>query len=233
MSSEFGVFYQVYNNKRATEFVLSNFREHFLDNPVVLISDGGDDFSDIAEKYNCSFHMRENIFGNATNNYDRHCYDSKRTIEWWNRQKLVSEETGMDYVMIMEDDVFVRSSFKINSPFHLRGVRTGGRLRDSMISEIKELGYEANQYGMCGGSIYNAKTLLSIFDDVVKDIEDNMDILIEKDYMQWAMLGAVDANITYHYNKRGYKYEAAPWLAEVREPNCFDYPVIHQWKENY
>ena len=48
------------------------------------------------------------------------------------------------------------------------------------------------------------------------------------------MLGAVDANITYHYNKRGYKYEAAPWLAEaLRGEDIEKYPVIHQWKEHY
>lgn len=233
MKPEFGVFYQVYNNKRAARFVLDNFRKHFPDNPVVLISDGGEDFSDIAEEYGCSFHMRENIFGNEINNYNRDCYDSKRTIEWWSRQKLVSEETGMDYVMILEDDVYVRNSFKIDPPFYLRGVRTGMKLRDKMLEEIKEkAGYDADTYGMCGGSMYNAKIFLSIYDDVVKDIEENMDRLIEEDYMQWALTGAVDANMTYHFNKRGYKYEAAPWLGEVREGNL-DYPVIHQWKENY
>ena len=51
---------------------------------------------------------------------------------------------------------------------------------------------------------------------------------------RWDMLGAVDANITYHYNKRGYKYEAAPWLAEaLRGEDIEKYPVIHQWKEHY
>ena len=122
---------------------------------------------------------------------------------------------------------------KIDPPFYLRGVRTGMKLRDKMLEEIKEkAGYDADTYGMCGGSMYNAKIFLSIYEDVVKDIEENMDRLIEEDYMQWALTGAVDANMTYHFNKRGYKYEAAPWLGEVREGNL-DYPVIHQWKENY
>ena len=50
MSPQFGVFYQVYDNKKAARFVLENFREHFPENPVVLISDGGEDFSDLAAK---------------------------------------------------------------------------------------------------------------------------------------------------------------------------------------
>ena len=111
MSVEFGVFYQVYTNKKPVRFVLDNFRQHFPDNPITLISDGGVDFSDIAEEYNCSFHLRENIFGNEENGYDRHCYDAYRTIEWWKRQKLTCEECGCDYTMIMEDDVYVKSHF--------------------------------------------------------------------------------------------------------------------------
>ncbi len=234
MTVEFGVYYQVYNNKRATRFVLDNFRKHFPDNPVVLISDGGLDFSIIAQQYDCTYHMRENIFGNEENDYDRHSYDSHRTIEWWKRQKLVCQETQQDYVMIMEDDVLVRGSFNIDPPFDLRGIRLANPLTPGMIKEIKELtGNDAGPYGMCGGTIYNAKTLLSIYDDVIEDIKNNMDRLQKEDPMQWRGLGSVDLNITYHFNKRGYKYEAAPWLVELREGNVGNYPVIHQWKENY
>ena len=60
-----------------------------------------------------------------------------------------------------------------------------------------------------------------------------MDRLQAEDPMQWRGLGSVDLNITYHFNKRGYRYEAAPWLVEVREVNLLNFPVFHQWKENY
>jgi len=116
----------------------------------------------------------------------------------------------------------------------LRGVRLAQPLTPKMVMEIREKAkFEAGVYGMCGGSMYNAKTLLKIYDDVVKDIEENMDRLQAEDPMQWRGLGSVDLNITYHFNKRGYRYEAAPWLVEVREGNLLNFPVIHQWKENY
>ena len=85
---------------------------------------------------------------------------------------------------------------------------------------------------MCGGSMYNAKTLLSIYDDVVKDIEENMDRLQAEDPMQWRGLGSVDLNITYHFNKRGHKYEAAPWLGQISEGNTHLH-LVHQWKKHY
>ena len=230
---EFGVFYQVYNNERAVRFVLDNFRNHFPNNPVVLISDGGDNFSNVADEYNCKFFMRENIFGDSVNNYPKFPYNAYRTIEWWKRQKLTCEETGQDYVMIMEDDVLVKDTFTLDSTFQLKGVRVGNRFTGRMSHDVRDLtGDEASLYGMCGGSIYNAKTFLSIYDDVINDIRNNMDRMMEEDPDSYNMLGAVDANITYHFAKRGYKYEVAPWLGEVREGR-FDLPVIHQWKEHY
>ena len=68
---------------------------------------------------------------------------------------------------------------------------------------------------------------------VIEDIKNNHDRLIKEDRYQWKGLGAVDLNITYHFNKRGYEYQAAPWLVEVREGNYFSFPVIHKWEENY
>ena len=231
MTVEFGVYYQVYNNKKAASFVLENFRKHFPSNPVVLISDGGDDFTDIADKYDCNFHMRENIYGDASNNYPTLPYDSYRLKEWWKRQKLVCKETNVDYTMIMEDDVYVKDHFNIDPPFHLRGVRIGNYFSGKMKNEVKEKGnIDINNYGMCGGSIYNAKTLLEIYDDVMSDIDENHDELLKDN--EYFLLGAVDANITYHFSKRGYGYEHASWLTEVREHNQ-NYPVIHQWKEHY
>ena len=144
------------------------------------------------------------------------------------------EVFNQDGTFRKEDDVLVRDEFDIHAPFDLRGVRLAQPLTPKMVMEIREKAkFEAGVYGMCGGSMYNAKTFLSIYDDVIKDIEDNMDRLQAEDPMQWRGLGSVDLNITYHFNKRGYRYEAAPWLVEVREGNLLNFPVIHQWKENY
>ena len=228
---EFGVFYQVYKNKKAPVAVLENFRKYFPNNPVVMISDGGEDFSDIAEKYDCSYFWKENIFGNETNGYDRHCYDAARTIEWWNRQKLVSDLCRKEYVMIVEDDVLFQGHFSIDPPFQLRGVQRSNRMADPILREIKECGYEGSQYGMCGGAVYNAKTLIEIYEDVIDDISKNHDKLLAQE-LHYRGLGSVDLNITYHFNKRGHKYEPAPWLGQVCEGN-FHLPVIHQWKQNY
>ena len=54
---QFGAIYQVYKNNKATRFALENFRRCFPHNPIVLISDGGNDFSDIAKEFDCGYHL--------------------------------------------------------------------------------------------------------------------------------------------------------------------------------
>jgi hypothetical protein len=228
---DIGVYYAVYNNKKAASFVLSNFRKHFPKNKVVLISDGGDDFSDISEEYNCIYHHLHNIFQAKP----LHHYDTDRMKEWWRRQKLVCDETKADYIMILEDDVFVRNFFDHQPPFSLRGVRFHGSngFRPRIVREIRaESGLNSFHYGMCGGSMYNASTFLEIYDDVIADIDENHSWRIKSGY-DYRLLGAVDANITYHFNKRGYTYEDAPWLVERGKEPIEGYPVVHAWKDYY
>jgi len=230
-ANEIGVYYAVYKNKKASSFVLENFRKHFPDSKIVLISDGGDDFSDLASTYNCIYHHLHNIFDTVP----LHFYDAERTKEWWKRHKIVCEETQAKYIMILEDDVFVRDRFDHQPPFDLRGVRFDGTnpFRPAIVRDIrKESGLDCYYYGMCGGSMYNSSVFLSIYDDIIADIDKNHNELINKSW-DYRLLGAVDANMTYHFNKRGYFYEPAPWLAILNKENITGFPVIHEWKEYY
>lgn len=233
MSKTLGVFYQAYNNRKATDFVLHNFRKHFPDNEVVLISDGGDDFSDLGKQYDCKYYYFDNIFKNFKNKNGNksQTYDQGAVLEWYRRQKLTCDIIKSDYIMILEDDVFVRDKFSIEDDFDLRGVM-GPKLSHQLILEIRKSkgSITGDRYGMCGGSIYNRKMFIDHYDHIVKDIELNHDIYYEK--LGYHSLGAVDANMVYQFCKRGYHYEESPWLTQVKDnpPNKNSYPLLHQYK---
>ena len=55
MTVKFGCFHTVFENKKATEFILQEFRKFHPDAPYTLCCDGGVDYSDLAEKYNCNY----------------------------------------------------------------------------------------------------------------------------------------------------------------------------------
>ena len=226
-----GAYYACFNNKKATDFVLFNFRKYFPKSPICLISDGGDDFSDIADKYNTYYYYLNNLFSSGPINQ----YNAQRTIEWWNRQKMVCDICKTDYILILEDDVYFKEGFTINSRFSLKGIakHTTNIFTEKIIQDIKKLGNINNDYyGMCGGSIYNTEIFNTIYNDVILDIKENHNNTIIQSPRDYYQLGAVDANMTYHFNKRGYPYEEAEWLTEqVKFRN--NRPVIHAWKEHY
>jgi hypothetical protein len=223
-------YYACYKNKKATEFVLSNFKKFFPDSLVCLISDGGDDFSDLAKKYNTEYYYMNNLFQSGPINV----YSSERMIEWWDRQKMVCDISKSDYTIILEDDVYTINSFEINEDFSLKGVsrHQTNLFTKQMSKDIFDYGQIDNDYyGMCGGSVYNSQIFKDIYNDVIVDIKNNHDYLINNNFDSYYKLGAVDANITYHFNKRSYKYLDAEWLTE--DKNNTNKPMIHGWKEHY
>ena len=59
-----GFYYNCYKNKYATDKILEQLRQIYPTEPVFLLSDKGDDFSDIALKYNCFYKYSDiNILG--------------------------------------------------------------------------------------------------------------------------------------------------------------------------
>ena len=232
---QFGCYYAAYKNEKATRFVLENFRKHFPENPILLISDGGDDFSHLAKEFNCGYEHLHNIFEPKE---DMYC--SVRMLEYWKRLKLSVDYCNKDYLMILEDDVYIRDYFEINRHFNLCGSRLGAELglSDTIKKEIKDFTFrDVNNYGMCGGSFFNARIFNKIYHDVILDINNNHDEKIKSETDEWCSLGSTDSNITYHFCIRGYFYEPNPWMIEVRENRKgwknTDYPIVHEYKEKY
>ena len=55
MTAKFGCFHTVFENKKATEFILQEFRKYHPDAPYTICCDGGVDYSDLCEKYNVNY----------------------------------------------------------------------------------------------------------------------------------------------------------------------------------
>lgn len=229
-----GAYYQVYKNKRATDFVLSKFRDVFPESPILLISDGGDNFDDLALKHKTSYVKLYNIFGEQ--NVDR-LYDCERMIEGWRRHKLAVENAQTEYIMILEDDVLIQRQFHLGK-FDSKGVYVGNYLPADAINEIHNCkGYTNNdQYGMCGGSVYSSNAFLNSYDSMVKYTNEfhNKLYFNRPHHDPNRKVCAIDCNLVFHFNRCGFSYSKAEWLSEVLRQNDWkDYPVVHQYKELY
>ena len=92
-----GVFHQVYNKPKATEEAIKSFRKYHPDNPYVLISDGGEDFSAIAKKYNCTYLHEEDNLGYRDHNHPSGIYGMTKdeVLIWLERFKRACELIGL------------------------------------------------------------------------------------------------------------------------------------------
>ena len=63
MENTIGVHYHCWKNRPNVIIALESFRKHYPNAPIRMVSDAGDDFSDLAEIYNCIFDYEDiNIF---------------------------------------------------------------------------------------------------------------------------------------------------------------------------
>lgn len=236
---QLGAYFSAYKNKNATRFVIDSFKKNYPESPIFLISDGGDNFSEFSDHYEgLAYEWMDNILGNEENNYKKLPYEAFRMKSYWNRLKKAVDHCKSKYIMILEDDVLVNRRFSIPESTNISGL-SGPFLSDRMISDIlSSSGISSRRYGMCGGSVIRCNTFLEIYESVISDIENNHDNFIESS--EYFLLGATDANLVYHFAKRGFEYQEAHWLSQLADvataggtPNAMSYPVVHNYKEHY
>lgn len=153
-----GAYYQCFKNRVATEYVLKSFREHYPEAPVIIVSDGGDDFSDLAQMYNCQYFWRENIQscrGKAL------AYNYDNWILWWNDFKKYVSMLDTDYMIFLEDDVAVRRPISLDSlPYDVNGISLTMSLARF---DLKHIAKNKSMIGAQGGAVFSMKFLLRIF----------------------------------------------------------------------
>lgn len=221
----FSVYHQCFNNKRATEFAISEFRRYNPDILYYLISDGGEDFSEIAEKYNCHFVI-------APENIGTNYLEKNQAKIYLNRLRDAFIFSGTDYLLTMEDDVLCRSVIQIENDFNIAmSYVPGNKLRPHIFEKcVKKYNITPNVdwYGATGGSILNKNIFLE--PKMVKLVEQFM----EEDFEP--TLGSIDQFIVMLYLICGLDCSVNLDLGEThRTPNWrnSNLALIHCFKEMY
>lgn len=181
MENSIGIHYQTWKNKTAVEKVLSNLRIHYPNVPVRMVSDAGDDFSDLAKKYDCQFdYETENIFprgiliGHPVWKKEVTYYGAK---VWLKRLYETCKRLDTKWVIIFEDDVLTVNTIK-EFPITTAASKDCSPYRESMIrylmskeNVIKD--YCWYGYGMVGGSIIHRQFVIDSYEKYINDIDFN------------------------------------------------------------
>ena len=231
-------YHQAYKNRKATEAAIKSYREH-NDGPYFLVSDGGDDFSDIAKKYDCYYYHSKWNLEPRDHTHPSGIYGMKKEeiLEWLNRFYLACTVQECDHIILMEDDVLVRQKIDVDKDVEFCGVyNPGNKLQRELIDYLEEK-YDAkffnDYFSIPGGSIFNAKTFVENYDRVTKIFEDEVDYI--KDNL-CRNFGWSDVWMTVYYYLCRKPYTINPYHTEAnKNPNWRDpnYGIIHHYKEHY
>ena len=228
-------YHQCFTNRKATEFAVKNFREHNPDTPYYLWSDGGSDFSDMAETYNINWVYDER---NVGMNY-LPAKDAKVIVE---RLVKCFEDSKCEYMLLMEDDVYCIGNVEVENDFDVAGANTPGNIIAEVAMEYIRKKYSVtpnvNWYNACGGTILNRNIFFENYDKIERFLEEDHDYIIENlsgERYKWSF-GSMDSFLNFLYMICGKEISINSDLAEhLRNPNwnSSNYKLVHQYKQHY
>ena len=172
----FGAYLQCFKNPYATYKCLESFRKHYPTSTIVLLSDNGYNYSEMAKLFNCIYiHEKENVWLIWCDLSDK-CYflNSYKMIE---RMNLVFSLVKEEYVMWLEDDVSINSKLEDEFKYDLNGYCPN---LVSNFWNINEISYKykciepIKQYAWCGhgGSVFHKQNFINCLKnvDIIDDI---------------------------------------------------------------
>jgi len=229
-----GAYYQCYMNRNSLNFVLENYRKKYPESNVILVCDGGSDFTEESIKYKCNY-IHDSKIETEKNLIFKNIDSAKRFISRIsNNIHLITE----DFFILLEDDVYVIE--KINSP--LENDINGCNKNEFFSNEISEVIRNRNSnirgkvyYGGFGGCILRTV----FFKHILKNLDlVNLDLKIyfeRSNPSEWAS----DKIITYLCLINGGSIGHYTGLCETWYPDLGErlelksVEVLHQYKEYY
>lgn len=231
---QIGAYYQCYRNKKSLDFVLKNYRKYYPKNSIVLVCDGGDDFTEESYKYSCNYLYDQKI-ETEKNLIFKNINSAKRFIE---RLSLNIHHISENFFILLEDDVYVISAIKSDLNNDINGCNKNEFFSAEISNLINNKRMRSNQkvyYGAFGGCILKTSFFKDILADTNKIHSDLKEYFEKSNRAEWAS----DKILTYlclinngtigHYSGL-----AETWYPDIEERmNSNSVEVLHQYKEHY
>lgn len=226
---ELAAYYQCYKQPRAFQFVLQSFKQHHPTAPMTILSDNGNDYSQIAKEYGYTYIHDTQQIAQATGNSVT--YQASKTIEYVKRFVTQVQQMQADWVILLEDDVAILKPIDTRLlKYTLNGINPHEYLPESL---SRYLGIEGKQcYGGCGGCIFSVAFFKGLeLEEVLRECEKMSDIM-GGPYAGDRLLTA----LVLRYGGTIGQYEgfAETWYPNIRERLARNQvSVLHQYKDLY
>ena len=224
---KFAVYFQCFNQRKATFETLKSFRNFYPEVKVHLLSDKGEDFSDIAKCFNCDYTYSEQNIA---------YWPCKDMIGWFKRlYETCLMYPNADWILLLEDDIRVRDHISKEPNAHIAGQAGGNNYNTALFfkkakKKIWQMypNLEINGYSGCGGTIFNRKAFIECFENIDKYNIDELRKIDER------FVWATDISLTYLFHLNGFINRR--WFDYSADSQCDYGPAAafeHQFKEFY
>ena len=181
MSPNIGAYFQCHKNPFATYKTLESFRNYYPTNSVVLVSDNGYDYTEMAKYFDCIYVHRTQSYPLI---YD-YCNEIDKNINGkhisWVFELLSNIQTNFslvkeDYILWLEDDVIINGQFDDPCNYDINGFNPNQywNTMKNALSEVYPIIDPSKTYTFSGhgGSIFNKPKILEYLTNnvIINDI---------------------------------------------------------------
>ena len=175
MSDSISAWVQVYKHKRAVFESLRSFRTHYKTEPITVVSDNGDDFTEICAAFNAKYiheTVRTVVGPGQQRTLNRMQMDGIYEVLRRLYDHCISSDT--DWVVFLGPDVRTIRRIRAFPTTPIAGARRNPFTPQLTEHLVKTFGPKDYVYGAAGGSIFNRRAFIQAYegnrnlDDYVK-----------------------------------------------------------------
>jgi len=242
---DFGVFYTCYTEKKAVDYSLEVLYGIYPEVPVYLISDGGDDYSDLEKKYsglgfNIKTYIEEDSRGlipTFGHRGDFHTEEIQKAVlssvmTFMERVKRAIDYNKKEFLLVMEPDVLVRGKITNSNKHKLLGSRVNSGMTDEIRDIVRNYpgSIDVNTWGITP-AIFECSSFLNVY-DIIND--DNL--LLKKLCYSDRRFANYDFMFAVLFALIGVHESINPEIVECfRNPHWENswHPLVHQYRAKY
>lgn len=234
-ASVLGFYLWGHTNVESADYILGRMREHYPDSHLVISSDAGEDFSEVAHKHGAVKY----IHGEESHGYpespDRYGWTAAQAKLWLDRVYQACSVISNDYVMLMEEDVLVKERFRFQAADVVMIPNIKNPIAPCAMEWVQSRGGATHYpyYSAGGGSIINRDKYMRAYENHLPSFIENYERLFVQSFAEgvqgWGWNDSILCVIMYAENATFSTELPISESGNEDDPA----PIIHKFKKYY
>ena len=236
--SQLGFYMWAYNNTESVDYILNRLRKEYPTEDLAISSDNGENFSDIANKYQAAIYIHgETSHGPSHNSVEakRYGWTKNEAYIWLNRLYQSCKTMNSTFVMLMEEDVLVKERFFFKGVDLLMIPNFKNPICQAGMDWVKSRGGRIDYpyYSAGGGTIINRQVFINAYEKHIDSFIENYEYIYQKSMQDgingWGWNDSIVAVLMYAENP---SISTELPILETGNENDLA-PIIHKFKKYY